>query len=133
MNMDVAGLKKKLEPIFKKNQLVAIVYLYGSCARGTHSSLSDIDIAIFFTEENVVKRHSVLFLLNSEISAVLNTDKVDVSSLNDIEGIELKFQIISQGHVLYEKEPYRLLIEPSILNEYFDFKHLLKKYKLTGT
>ena len=127
------SLKTKLEPLFKKEPSIGVVYLYGSYAQGKQSSLSDVDLAIYFTEQNKVKRHDLLFSISSKISGVLNTDKTDVSSLNDLEGIELKYQIISQGHVIFEREPYRILIEPSIMNEYFDFKYLLRKYKLTGT
>jgi len=133
MQFNIEQLKHKLDPVFRKHLTIGVVYLYGSYATGTQNTLSDIDLSVFFTEQDVVRRHDILFLISSEISGVLHTDKIDISSFNDIEGVELKYQIISQGHVLFEKEPYRLLIEPNILNEYFDFKYLLRKYKLTGT
>ena len=44
---------------------------------------------------------------------------------------ELKYNIISQGVLLFERGPHRIVVEPKILNEYFDFVYLLRKYKLT--
>jgi len=51
--------------------------------------------------------------------------------LNLIEGPELKYNIIKEGKLIYEKEPYKVLIEPRILNEYFDFRMSLLRYNLT--
>ena len=133
MSLDVIQLKNKLHPVLKTNEKIGIVYLYGSYASGQQNLASDIDLAIFFTEHDVVKRHDLLFKISSKISGALNTDKIDACSLNDLEGIELRYQIITRGHILFEREPYRLIVEPNILNDYFDFKDLLRKYKLTGT
>jgi len=43
----------------------------------------------------------------------------------------MKYSIIKSGSIIYEVEPYRMLIEPRILNEYFDFRFLLRKHGLT--
>ena len=58
---------------------------------------------------------------------------MDSVILNYTDAPELKYSIIKSGKVIYEIEPYKLLIEPKILNEYFDFRFLLRKYQLTKT
>jgi len=45
---------------------------------------------------------------------------------------EMKYAIITEGILLYEKEPYRVIVEPRILNEYFDFRIMLKRHGLTS-
>jgi len=61
----------------------------------------------------------------------LLTDKVDVVILNLTDSPELKYNIITQGRLIYEKEPYRIIVEPRILNDYFDFRSLLLRHHLT--
>lgn len=131
MEKKIQALKTKLDHLFKSHGKVGLVYLFGSQAKGTADERSDYDFGIYFTETDPVKRGRMLFYFSSEISKILATDKVDVHSINDIESPELKYQIISQGEVIFEREPYRLLLEPKALNEYFDFVYLLKKYGLT--
>ena len=66
-----------------------------------------------------------------KISSVLKTDNIDVCVLNEDYSPELKYNIIRYGKVIYEIEPYKLLIEPNILNNFFDFRQSLIDYKLT--
>jgi hypothetical protein len=70
-------------------------------------------------------------MLMDEISRLQNTDKIDIVILNLTESPELKYQIIKYGKLIYEQGPYQLLLEPRILNEYFDFQMLLERYNLT--
>lgn len=130
---ELTELEDKLEPLFTAEPLVGLVYLFGSRAQGTAGERSDYDLAIFFTEADVVKRHEKLFRLASDISKTVGSDRIDVHCLNDLKAPELKYHIIHDGELIFEREPHRLVIEPRILNEYFDFTYLLRKYGLTQT
>ena len=66
-----------------------------------------------------------------EVSSKLKTDKLDLVILNDIDGPELKYNIVKEGILLFEKEPFKVIIEPKIFNEYFDFHALLLRHNLT--
>lgn len=66
-----------------------------------------------------------------KISRVLKTDKIDTVVLNHTDAPEIKYSIVKNGRIIYEVEPFRVLIEPGILNEYFDFRFLLRKHGLT--
>jgi len=70
-------------------------------------------------------------LLMDELSRALETDKVDIVVLNIAESPEIKYRIIKDGKLIYEKEPYRVLIEPRILQTYFDFHQMLVRHGLT--
>lgn len=131
MDKAVEEIKDKLSAMFEAEPAVGLVYLFGSQASGKTGPQSDYDFGIYFTENNSIKRGRMVFHFSSEISKILGTDKIDTHSINDIESPELKYQIISSGKIIFEREPNRLLLEPRVLNEYFDFTYLLKKYDLT--
>ncbi|KKT29450.1 hypothetical protein A3G55_00610 [Candidatus Giovannonibacteria bacterium RIFCSPLOWO2_12_FULL_44_25] len=131
MSKAVKEIKDKLSAVFEAEPAVGLVYLFGSQASGKTGPMSDYDFGIYFTEKSPIKRGQMVFYFSSEISKMLATNKVDVHSMNDIESPELKYQIISSGKIIFEREPNRLLLEPRVFNEYFDFIYLLKKYNLT--
>jgi hypothetical protein len=80
---------------------------------------------------NTRRRFDLRLTLLAELSQELQTDKIDLVILNDLVNQELRYAIVQEGVLLIEKEPYKVLVEPRILNEYFDFMHLLRKYKMT--
>jgi len=122
--------KEKIREIAEKYQL-KLVYLFGSQATGKTGPLSDYDFAVYLDEKKSEKRFDIRLKLIAEISEIFKTDKVDICVLNDIESPELKYNIIREGKIIFEKEPFKLIVEPRILNEYFDFYAGLKKYNLT--
>jgi len=123
--------KKKIINIFKDYHYIKLVYLFGSQASGKTGPLSDYDFAFYLKTKNRKKMSQVQFGLMDKLSRVLKTDKIDVVILNTLKSPELKFNIIKHGKLIYEKEPFKLILEPMILNQYFDFKKQLLKYNLT--
>ncbi len=123
---------KKLNNIFGKYPDLKLVYLFGSQVSGKTGPLSDYDFA-FYIKGDKKKAYYTSFKIEGEISKVLSTDTSDTVILNHTDSPELKYSIIKDGKIFYEVEPYKLLTEPKILNEYFDFRYLLRKYQLTGT
>ncbi|MDP3697187.1 MAG: nucleotidyltransferase domain-containing protein [Candidatus Taylorbacteria bacterium] len=122
---------EKLTPLFDSFPEVKLVYFFGSKSNGNGGPLSDYDFAVYLAESDRKKRFDLKLNLMTELSRALGTDAVDVVIFNDTESPELKYGIIHEGRVIYEKEPYRVLVEPRILNDYFDFIYGLRKYGLT--
>lgn len=122
---------KAVESIFRKYPQVKLVYFFGSKATGKAGPLSDYDFAVLLDEEDAQKRFKIRIEILIKLSEVLKTDEVDLIVLNDAKSPELKFSIIKDGKIIYEKEPYKILLEPKILNEYFDFMDGLRRYGLT--
>lgn len=131
MEQKLEKMKRVLTKVFETEPSVAFVYLYGSRATGRVGPMSDYDFAVFFDEPDAKERHAILFRLGAEISRVLKTDAIDIHCLNDMQTPELKFRILHDGVLLFERGGSRLIAEPRILNEYFDFTYLLRKYGLT--
>lgn len=122
---------KALESIFKQYPQVKLIYFFGSKASGKAGPLSDFDFAVLLDEEDTQKRFKIRIKILIKLSEVLKTDNIDLIILNDAKNPELKFSIIKDGKVIYEKEPYKILLEPKILNEYFDFIDGLRRCGLT--
>lgn len=122
---------KQLIPIFKKYPEVKLAYLFGSRANGKIGPLSDYDFAVYIDEKDSIKRFDIRLEIMGKLSSILKTDAIDLIVLNEIYSPELKFHVIRYGKVIYEVEPYKLFVEPQILNDFFDFKYSLIKYKLT--
>jgi uncharacterized protein len=122
---------EKLSKIFKLYPKIKLVYFFGSRARNESGPLSDYDFAFYLDERDKKEISEIRLGLIDKMSRVLKTDKIDVVMLNTTESPELKYNIIKDGKLIFEKEPFKVLIEPRILNEYFDFKIMLLKYNLT--
>jgi len=110
---------------------VKLAYLFGSRVKAKTGPLSDYDFAIYLEEKDKRKIFEIKLQLLSEIGRVLQSDKIDLVILNTVESPELKYNIIKEGELIFESEPYRILVEPRILNEYFDFYSFLVRNKLT--
>jgi predicted nucleotidyltransferase len=129
--MEISELRKKLLPIFKKYEEIKLVYLFGSQATGKAGPLSDYDFAIYLDEKDKKRIFDIKLELLASISRALQTDKVDIVVLNTVDAPELKYNIIKEGKAIFERDSFKLLVEPWIMNEYFDFKMSLQRHNLT--
>lgn len=120
-----------LKNIFKSYPEIKLAYLFGSRAVGKEGPLSDYDFAVYFDLNDKIRMSDIRFKLLDQLSRELKTDKVDLVILNMTESPELKYNIIKDGRIIYEVEPFKLLFEPRVLNEYFDFKMMLERHGLT--
>jgi len=125
------SLLKKLEPVFQRHEAIKLVYFFGSQAEGKAGDLSDFDFAFYADENDRNKLFELKLTLIDEVSRALKTDNVDIVILNLTESPELKYNIIKEGKLIYGIEPFKVLIEPRILNEYFDFHDILARHNLT--
>lgn len=121
----------KLNDIFKSFPNLGLVYFFGSRAKSEAGPLSDYDFAVYFDEKDQKKIFEDKIELQNAISKELKTDNVDIVVLNSAENLEIKYNIIQEGKLIFEKEPFKLIVEPRILNEYFDFRAVLLRYGLT--
>lgn len=109
---------------------VDFVYLFGSYATSNATKKSDVDIAIFFDSTvSKTERFERRLELTEAISRLLKK-KVEVVGLNDVSSIFLKYVIIKEGFLLYEKsEADRVDFERKLLGEFFDFQPFLDTYR----
>ncbi len=121
----------EVRKVFSSLDCVKLAYMFGSQATGSTGRLSDHDFAVYLDGVNKDAMFDIRLKLMADLSRVLGTEAVDVIVLNAADAPELKYDIVSQGKLLFVREPYRLLVEPRIYNEYFDFRDSLRRYGLT--
>lgn len=123
--------KKLLHKIFLKYPVVKLVYFFGSRSQNTDGPLSDYDFAVYFDTSSIYCMHNTRMELLADMTRALNTDHIDIVVLNTAKGSDLKFNIINEGTLIYEQEPYKIILEPQIMNEYFDYRAMMLRHGLT--
>jgi len=129
MEKDLEKYKILMENLAQKYPRIVLAYLFGSTAQGKRGPLSDYDFAVYLDETDPQKRSDIKFELMGSLSLALKSNKIDVVVINDTDNINLNYAIASEGKIIYEKEPYRTIVESRILNNYFDFKIFIDKYQ----
>lgn len=116
--------------VIEKESEVLFAYLFGSYAKGIQDEKSDIDIAIYLKDENILEKDP---LYPSRLSiklekALVEKKKVDVRVLNG-STLRFKSQVLRYGKLLHSKdEKKRIEFETSSLAHYYDFKPHLEIY-----
>jgi predicted nucleotidyltransferase len=122
---------ENLQRIFESYSQIKLVYLFGSTVRDDRGPMSDYDFAVFLGNKDSIEVARIRFELMDKLSRALNTENVDVVMLDVTGSPELKYNILQEGQLIFEREPFRIIYEPLILNEYFDFSAMLQKHGLT--
>ena len=117
-----------------KNKLVAlgvgILYLFGSQAEGTAGKGSDVDVGIVFTDPATV-RGNTLDIYNALYDMLSETLDLSGNKTTDIvflerAGLELAFDVITHGRILFEvSTDARLEYEDRVASLYRDFYPIL--------
>jgi len=105
---------------------ITIVYLFGSKATGTGSSLSDIDIGVVLKESPSGKDTRVLYHnLYGLFAELYPASRLDIVFLYEAP-LSLQYSAIREGKILFEKDP-RLTVdyENIVMNQYLDFRPVL--------
>ena len=105
--------KKSFLSIFNFYPEIKLVYFFGSRAENHHGPLSDYDFAIFLDAKDKKKMFKIKLELLDKITRALKTDEVDIVILNMLDAPEMKYNIITDGKLIFKKEPFKILTEPS--------------------
>lgn len=126
--LNISQIKLPIEKL--RTLKVGLVYLFGSYAEGVAGKLSDIDIGIVFTDQTVVYGNTMEIYnsLYDIFCGIFGTGNLDIVFL-ERASLELNFDVISRGKVLFEKSPdFRVNFEHKIAMFYADFKPILNTF-----
>ncbi len=130
--MDQATLINTIRSIIRRYPAVVLAYLYGSQATGQTGPLSDVDVAVYLDLLDAQARFKLRLELIGELCEALQRNDVEVAVLNDAGRPAFKYHVIADGIVIHEVEPFRIQVEPSIVNSYIDFQTSLAHHDLAG-
>ena len=101
---------------------VLFAYLFGGLSRGEPKPLSDVDIAVYLSEN--AKSVQVKCDIIEKLVDILNTDAVDVIILNQ-SSLSLSMNVLKNNRVLVDKKPFlRHSYQSLIMRKYFDYHQL---------
>ena len=127
--MDSDTLEKKIEEFFRSRAPeVVAVYLFGSAARGTARSDSDVDVGILLSEDPPSTLDGLRLDLAGALEHELATP-VDLVVLNKAPP-DLVHRVLRAEKLLVDREPaVRIRFEVRSRNEYFDVLPYLREYR----
>ena len=111
-----------MAPVFKKHPAILAAYLFGSCAEGYETTLSDLDLAIFVKKPETFSLADKLSV-HADCCRVAKRNDIDLVVMNQTRNLILLEQIISTG--------VRIWNENSPLLDDFELKtlHLAQDFK----
>ena len=98
---------------------VLFAYLFGGLSKGEPKPLSDVDIAVYLSEnaECVQAKSEII----ENLVDILRTDEIDVIILNQ-SSLSLSMNVLKNNRVLVDKKPFlRHTYQSLIFRKYFDF------------
>lgn len=124
MDRDNPDPAARLRAFFQDRPRVVLAYLFGSAARGTMGPLSDVDVAVRFSDRGADVFNERL-RMHDELCRHLGTDRVDLVDLDEASPV-LRYNVIRDGIVLKGTNDVRVPFEVRVMADYFD-THALRK------
>ena len=120
--------KQKIKDYFAKQPNIEVVYLFGSQSDGKANSLSDIDLAVLFSESTTPdKRFDQKLTIMGELGSILKTNDIDLVDLNSAK-IALRFSAIENRDIIFLKNnSARVLFEADTMSRYQDYKYYISE------
>jgi len=120
--------EEKISKVLKRHKNIIFAYIFGSFARKEARADSDIDIAIFLKNPDVIDKNPMFEIeLALEIEKFLNRP-VDVRILNN-KPLIFTDQVLRYGKILFSRNnKERINFETKMLDLYLDFKYLMEEY-----
>lgn len=121
-------IQRLLDSFFAQEKTIIFAYLFGSVILGRAGGESDVDLAVYLDPEEVGDLFAKRLDLIGRMQAVLKSP-VDVVILNDVRSVFLRFVIIKEGKVLFERDHGRRVdFELRTMQAYYDFQPFLEEY-----
>lgn len=116
---NIRHLLPKAEAYLQSRPDILFAYLFGSLAQGKPKPLSDVDIAVFLSEDKDAVGGKMEIL--GELTEILETDEVDLVILNTAPPT-LRMKILENKRVIVDNAPFlRHSYESLTMRQYFDF------------
>lgn len=96
-------MEEKIKEIILKELECEAIVLFGSYARGTQNSESDIDIAI--KPKNKIDKKTI-FIISNKLADELNRE-IDLINLNDELSDSFRYEILITGKTLYCEDTFK--------------------------
>lgn len=122
--MDKDKIRETVEDVLSGREEIVAVYLFGSFAKGTEHSQSDVDIGLILDKELDFSEESKL---EAELSNKLGR-KADLRILNNQDN-RFVYNVLRKGELLFtQKQDKKHTFEQKVLRKYLDMKPFHEEY-----
>lgn len=105
---------------------IEVLYVFGSQATGKAGAASDVDLAVYLTENDIRGNPCLDLEIGHFVEKKLRCP-VDVVVMQRISPI-LQHQVLANGRRLFERDPgRRVILESLSFKRYLDVRHYQKK------
>ena len=126
--VDTSLVTRKLGDYFRERSDLAAVYLFGSVARGTAGTASDIDVGALYRATPGSTLEAQPFADEAALSQLLGRS-VQLIAMNTAP-VDLVHRILRDGILIIEPDrSRRIAFEVRSRNEYFDLLPILREYR----
>lgn len=124
MNIDIDRVKEYLA-----KRRVVFAYVFGSMAKRSGGSLSDVDIALYLDPHlSKSERFNLRLRMIGEMAPFFKGRTIDTIILNEAP-TSLSYEVIKEGKLIYcQDEPLRVEVETRILSKYLDRRYYDKRH-----
>jgi len=118
--------RQKIEKYLASQDSIDVAYLFGSQSKKMANTLSDVDIAILFSENvKVDKRFNEKLKIMGDLGTLLKTNNIDIVDLNSADTM-LQFSAIESRDILINKNNLaRVIFESTVMTRYQDYRYYL--------
>ncbi|MFY9341781.1 MAG: nucleotidyltransferase domain-containing protein [Planctomycetota bacterium] len=121
--MDATLLIARMQPTLAAQPAVAVAWLFGSAARGTMRSDSDVDVAIVFVEGVLpAERERILVDLSSRLESATSPHPIEVVDLAEQGWVFIHRALIDGKRIVVNDEERRVEFEANAHVRYLDWK-----------
>lgn len=92
--------QRPLTAVCEKYPEIAFAYLFGSCASGEQTAMSDVDLALYHNKESDFSFNKLL-LFHGDCCRALQRNDIDILVLNTTKNLILLNEIITKGKIIY--------------------------------
>ena len=122
------SLEQRIRDVLDARSDVQAVYLFGSIARGTARTGSDVDVGVLFDSPPLRQLNGPRFTIEGELERALGRP-VDLVVLNDAP-VDLRMRVLRDRRLLIDCDPSaRIAFEVRTRNEAFDLEPVLARYR----
>ena len=115
-----------LTDYFKNEPLINCVYIFGSFGTRQQTPLSDLDIAVLFSDDVPLMEE---LKHTAEVSSLLGLEDIDLINLNKAP-VHLQHEILLKGTKIFDRTPkFTQDFIEKVLEIYHDYQGIIRKYR----
>lgn len=114
--------REEIESVFEELEGIELAYLFGSMVEGGVGKLSDIDFAVYLSEEAAESSLDKEIEIYKKLSGLVG-EEMDIVVMNNSSKL-MNYNIVKNGELLYKSsDSVKVNFESDVMRKYLDMKY----------